>query len=86
MTLSKKRFIKNVKIGNNCFIGAKAIILPGVSIGDNVIVGAGSVVTKNIPSNVVVAGNPAKIIMSIDEFTQKHIEKKDYIISKKVVK
>lgn len=49
-------------IGKNCFIGCGSIILPGVVIGDEVIVGAGSIVTKNIPSRCIVAGNPAKII------------------------
>lgn len=51
-----------VTIGNNVWIGGSATILPGVTIGDNVVVGAGSVVTKDIPSDVVVAGNPARII------------------------
>ena len=50
-----------VKIGNNCWIGANATILPGVTIGDMVVVAAGAVVTKNVPSNVMVAGNPAVI-------------------------
>lgn len=49
-------------IGDNCVIGIGAIILPGVRIGNNVVVGAGSVVTKDIPSNVVIAGNPARVI------------------------
>lgn len=49
-------------IGRNCFIGAYSIILPGVRVGDSVVVGAGSVVTKDIGSNVIVAGNPARII------------------------
>ena len=49
-------------IGNNCFIGGAVIILPGVHIGNNCIVGAGSVVTKNVPDNCIVAGNPARII------------------------
>lgn len=49
-------------IGKQCFIGANAIIMCGVCIGDNVIVGAGSVVTRNVPSHCIVAGNPAKII------------------------
>lgn len=52
----------DVYIGNNCFIGNKAIILPGVKIGNEVIVAAGAVVTKDISSNCIVAGNPAKII------------------------
>lgn len=51
-----------VKIGDRCWIGANTIILPGVTIGDNVVIGAGSVVTKDIPSNVIAAGSPAKII------------------------
>lgn len=49
-------------IGENCFIAVNSTILPGVTIGNEVIVGAGSVVTKNVPSNVIVAGNPARII------------------------
>lgn len=49
-------------IGRRCFIGANAIIMCGVRLGDEVIVGAGSIVTKDIPSNTVVAGNPARII------------------------
>lgn len=49
-------------IGKQCIIGYAAIILPGVKLGDSVIVGAGSVVSKDIPSNCIVAGNPAKII------------------------
>lgn len=60
-----------VKIGNNVFIGMKTTILKGVEIGDNVIIGANSLINKDIPSNVVVAGNPAKIIMSIEEYYQK---------------
>lgn len=61
----KKPLTDKVNIGNNVFIGMNAIILPGVSIGNNVIIGAGSIVTKSIPANVVVAGNPAKIIRKI---------------------
>lgn len=49
-------------IGKRCFIGANAIIMCGVHIGDQVIVGSGAVVTKDIPSNCIVAGNPARII------------------------
>jgi len=58
--------ISPVRIGRNCWIGTNAIILPGVQIGDNVIIGAGSVVTKSFPSNVVIAGNPAKVIRALD--------------------
>ncbi len=51
-------------VGANCFIGAQAIIMPGVRLGDECIVGSGAVVTKDVPSGSVVAGNPAKIIRS----------------------
>jgi acetyltransferase-like isoleucine patch superfamily enzyme len=54
--------LADVYIGRNCFIAVGAIIMPGVTIGDETIVGAGAVVTKNIPSNCIVVGNPAKII------------------------
>lgn len=60
--------IAPVKLGNNCFIGSNTVVLPGVTIGDNVIVGAGSVVTRNLPSNCVAAGNPARMLETMDEF------------------
>ena len=59
--------IGRVDIGNNVFVGARSVILPGVRIGDNVIIGANSTVTKDIPSNSVAVGAPAKVIGSIDE-------------------
>jgi acetyltransferase-like isoleucine patch superfamily enzyme len=57
-----------ITIGNNVFIGSSATIMPGVKIGNNVVVGACSVVTKSIPDNVVVAGNPARKIKTIEEY------------------
>lgn len=60
-----------IDIGNNVFIGMNAIITRNVCIGDNVIIGAGSIVTKDCASNGVYAGNPAKFIMSLDEYTNK---------------
>ncbi|RXZ02747.1 acetyltransferase [Fictibacillus sp. S7] len=70
MMLGKSR-IGKIKIGNRVFIGWGSIVLPNVTIGDDVIVAAGSVVSKDIPSNSVVAGVPAKII----GFTSDYIEK-----------
>ena len=61
----------NVTIGNNVFVGAGSIILPGVHIGNRVIIGAGSIVSKDIPDNSVAAGNPAKMICPIDEYLEK---------------
>ncbi len=55
---------RHTRIGQNCFIGGRSLILPGVTIGDSCIVGAGSVVTKSVPSNTIVAGNPARVIYS----------------------
>lgn len=60
-----------VKIGNNVFIGVKTTILKGVTIGNNVIIGANSLVNKSLPSNGVYAGNPAKFIMSIEDYYEK---------------
>lgn len=60
-----------VVIGKNVFIGMNAIITRGVTIGDNVIIGAGSVVTRDCEADSVYAGNPAKKIMTIDEFYEK---------------
>ncbi len=56
---------KPVKIGDNCWIGGGAVINPGVTLGDNVVVASGSVVTKSFGSNVVIGGNPARIIREL---------------------
>ena len=63
--------IGNVKIGSRVFIGAKSIILPGVTIGDDVIVAAGSIVSKDIPSGCLFAGNPATYICSTNDYLEK---------------
>ena len=55
-----------ITIGNNVWIGAQSVILPGVTIGDNTVIGAGSVVTHDIPSNAVAVGNPCRILKTID--------------------
>ena len=56
---------KLVTIKKNAWLGANVIVLPGVTIGENTVVGAGSIVTKSLPSRVVAAGNPARIIKKI---------------------
>lgn len=56
-----------VHIGDNVWIGANAVVLPGVAIGENTVIGAGSVVTKDIPANVVAVGNPCKVLREIGE-------------------
>lgn len=63
-----------INIGSNVFIGANSTILYDVSIGDNVIIGAGSLVSKNIPSGSIVAGVPAKIIGSFEDYKMKLIK------------
>lgn len=73
---STKQKFNYVRLGlttieDDVFIGAASIVLPGVTIGTGSIVGAGSVVTKDIPANMVVAGNPAKVICSTDDYYAK---------------
>ena len=82
-----------VKIGNWCYIGSGAQIMPGVTIEDSVLVAAGSIVTKSIPSGCIVAGNPAKIIGNVDDYIARNLkwnlkskgmnaaEKKDFLLS-----
>lgn len=60
-------FGKPITLGKNVWMGGGCTVLPGVTIGDNAVVAAGSVVTKDVPANVIVAGNPAKILRSIEE-------------------
>ena len=69
---ASKQTIKStpVSIGNQCFIGTHAVILPGVTLGKHVVVGANSVVTKSFPDNCVIAGIPAKIIKQYNQQTQ----------------
>ena len=67
--------IGRVTIGDNVFIGAESVVLPGVTIGNNVIVGANSTVTHDIPDNTVVAGTPAKLICTLDDYLNKEKER-----------
>lgn len=73
---STKQFLGHTKIGrvtigDNVFIGAESVVLPGVTIGSNVIIGANSTVTKDVPDNMVVAGSPARVICTLEEYLQK---------------
>lgn len=60
--------VANTKIGDNVFIGAGTIVLPGVTVGSNVVIGAGSIVSKDIPDNSVAIGCPARVIKTIDDY------------------
>jgi len=73
---STKKFIgytkvKNTTIGNNVFVGAGSLILPGVKVGDNVIIAAGSVVIKDVPDDTVFGGNPAQQISTTSSYLEK---------------
>lgn len=58
-------YVKPITVGNNVWFGGNVIVVPGVTIGSNVVIGAGSVVVKDIPSNVVAAGNPCQVIKEL---------------------
>ena len=66
-----------VEIGRNCFIGAKALILPNTTIGENCIVGGGAVVKGFFPDGSIICGNPARVVGQVDEFLAKHQRKAD---------
>jgi len=63
--------IGRINIKKNAFVGARTMVMPGVTIGENSIIGANSVVVNSIPDNVVAAGNPAKVICSLEEYQHK---------------
>lgn len=64
--------IGKVQIGNNVFIGADTVVLPNVRIGDNVVIGANSTVSRDIPSNSVAAGTPARVLGTIEDYLEKN--------------
>lgn len=68
-----------IHIGNNVWIGASAVVLPGVSIGENSVIGAGSIVTKDIPANVVAVGNPCRVLRPINEHDREFYFKQNRI-------
>lgn len=73
---STKKFLNYTKIGrltigDNVFVGAETVVLPGVTIGDNVIIGANSTVTHDIPDNTVAVGSPARVLCSLEDYLAK---------------
>jgi len=86
--------IGRVRIGDDVFVGAGTIILPGVTIGDRVIIGANSTVTHDIPSGVVVVGNPTRVLCTTEEYIAKEREKmkhspvygEEYTLRRKITK
>ena len=72
-------FLKDIVVKDNCFVGARSTLLPGAYIEENCIIGACSVVKGKIPKNSIAAGNPARVIGSIFDWTEKHFEAHDYI-------
>lgn len=73
------QYNKDVHIGANTWIGANVVIVPGVTIGANVVIGAGSVVTKDLPDNVVAAGNPCRVLREVGEHDQQFYYKDERI-------
>ena len=73
------QYNKDVHIGENTWIAANVVIVPGIQIGKNVVIGAGSVVTNDIPDNVVAVGNPCRILREIGEHDKEYFYKKEKI-------
>ncbi len=73
------QYNREVRIGDNVWIGAGAIIVPGVTIGENSVIGAGSVVTKDIPANVVAVGDPCRVLREIGERERVYFYKNEKI-------
>lgn len=80
-TLREKglQYNKDVYIGENTWIGAGVMIVPGVRIGKNVVIGSGSVVTKDIPDHVVAVGNPCRVLREVGEYDKKYFYKNEEI-------
>lgn len=76
----KYKLLKPVTIGDNVFVGARAVILPGTEIGDNVIIGAGAVVKGKIPSETVWGGAPARQLCTLEEYYRRHKDKHDFTV------
>ena len=63
--------VGDINVGNNVYFGLRSMIMPGITIGDNVIIGAGSIVTKDIPSNSIAVGIPARVISTKEKYISK---------------
>lgn len=74
LRIKQAQYNKPVHIGNNVWIGANCIIMPGVTIGDHTIIGAGSIVTKNIPSNVIAYGSPCIVVRELNEDDEQYYD------------
>ncbi|MEZ8150391.1 sugar O-acetyltransferase [Vibrio splendidus] len=75
LRLKAAQFNVPVCIGNNVWLGAHTVVLPGVTIGENSVIGAGSIVTKDIPANVVAVGNPCRVVREINERDREYYHK-----------
>lgn len=73
------QYNKDVHIGNNVWLGAGVVVVPGITIGENSVIGAGSVVVKDIPPNVVAVGNPCRVICEIGERDREYFYKNEKI-------
>ena len=73
------QYNRDVVIGKNVWIGSGAIIVPGVTIGENAVIGAGSVVTRDVPPNVVAAGNPCRVIREVSEHDREFYYRRERI-------
>ena len=73
------QYNKDVRIGNNAWIGAGAILLPGVHIGNNTVIGAGSIVTRDIPDNVVAVGNPCRVLRPVSDHDREYFFRQERI-------
>ena len=76
----RAHWIKGISLGDNVFIGARCTLLPGTEIGENCIIGAGSVVKGRIPANMIVLGNPAKIVANIKEWAGIKLGDGDFLL------
>lgn len=76
----KYKFLKPIAIGDNVFVGARAVILPGTEIGDDAIIGAGAVVKGKVPPKTVWGGAPARKLCTLEDYYKRHKDKHDYTI------